>query len=149
MLSKILRTLLIVTLTVLANFILIYPANEKNIIASVTQKQTTLTPIKTVELYYELSLKGEIEKANKLITNTDGVVSSSQAYHTENAKIIYEGKIEIRKILCESIKGKRATVITQVSDEAGHFYKQEHKLYQEKGEWKIWAIMMPEKSSCE
>jgi|ERR1044072_1334610 hypothetical protein len=147
--SKISRALLIFFLIVLSSLGLILFLNERNIVASATHKQARLSPTKVVELYYDLSLKGEFEKANKLITNTDGVVSSSKAYHTENAKIIYEGQIDIRKILCESIKGKNATVIAQVSDDTGHVYRQEHALYQENGDWKIWGIMMPEKSSCE
>jgi hypothetical protein len=131
------RLLLLPSLIGIAMF---YFMTSKGTNASHTQEGVELTPTKVVQLYYELSLKGKFDKANQLITNTNGIVASPEAYDTKTTKLIFDGKIEIRKIICESIKNKNAQVVTEVSDNAGHIYQLEHELYKDHESWKIWVI---------
>ena len=133
------RILSPVILFLLISLSSIYSGDGRTHNAMSTQQQQLLSPTKVVERYYDLSLKGKFDEANKFITNTNGIVSAPGVYDTESSKIIFDGKIEIKQILCESIKGKNATVTVQVSDRIGHIYKIEYLFYKDKEGWKIWS----------
>jgi hypothetical protein len=110
----------------------------------VNSKDKNLTPSQVVKIFWQLSEKGDIEKAAKYMTNeapiSPGVkVGSNRALDTQ-PKLIYELKEKLLKIISERVDGDKAEVVAEVLRPNKKVWKFNHTLYKDKGEWKIFGI---------
>jgi len=104
--------------------------------------QTDLTPSQVVQIFYELSAKGEFEEAAKYGTGFDGFVKMPPMAKedAEYAESIFRHSEAIRRIESELVKNDRAEVVAEVTSKDWPTRRVMHFVYKDQGSWKILLI---------
>lgn len=102
-------------------------------------QDSSFEPKQVVLEFWSVASKGDMSQAAKYLTSALSTVSASDDEGLAWANLIYQNHLSLNKILMESIKGDRAIVVVEVSDNKGRTFRLEHNLFKKGRSWKIYA----------